>query len=131
MTYRFRVGTRPLGAIAQGALSVVCPKAYTVSHAAFLINTDLFEYGPGGFHRRAGAGRDASFNWDQLGSHLNGTTHVSPDQLDDAIRRSGEWGGGYNVYTHNCHHFVQYCLKAVGAGFFFDGYNQHLMRIFK
>lgn len=152
--YRFRVGVRPLAG--SEALS-----KYDITHAAFLIGTDLFEYGtdkkamiasslkytgkvavltskgqlagPGkavaailnestidwafseeGYIRRKGIGRDNTFDWNEVGEALNGTTCVTPDQLEQKIKDSRLWNNGkYDIFTHNCHDFVKFCLLAV------------------
>ena len=152
--YKFRVGVRPLAGLKKLA-------DYDVTHAAFLIGTDLFEYGtdkkamiasslkytgtvvslsagktaPGkaiatilsepsidwvfkkeGYMRRSGAGREPQFDWDEVGEALNGTTKVSPDQLEKKIKDSKLWNNGkYDIITHNCHDFVKFCLLAVGC----------------
>ena len=47
---------------------------------------------------------------------LNGTTHISPDQLETAIKNNDQWSGGhYNVLNHNCHDFVRFCLDRIGC----------------
>ena len=47
---------------------------------------------------------------------MNGTTYVSPDDFEDAIIESEEWGKDtYNVFSHNCHDFVKFCLDVVGC----------------
>ena len=152
--YKFRVGVRPLAG--QEKL-----KEYDVTHAAFLIGTDLFEYGTDknamiasalkytgkivqtkgnksnvgkavsiilsepsidwifseeGFLRRRGAGRDPQFDWDEEGEALNGTTKVTPDQLEKKIMDSKQWNNGkYDIFFHNCHDFVRFCLLTVGC----------------
>ena len=108
---------------------------YQVTHACFLLNTDIFEFGPDCWTRRKGVGRDSAFDWDKLGAKLNGTTHVSPDDLERAIRNQNCWNkSDYSVgilgKNHNCHSFVMECLKMVEAGFFFKDYDQMLMKIF-
>ena len=153
--YKFRVGVKPLAGIKKLA-------EYDVTHAAFLIWTDLFEYrtdkkamiasalkyvwktvslsggkfsGPGktvsillnesnidwifseeGYKRRVGAGRDNQFDWDEVGEALNGTTYVTPAELERKIKESHLWNNGkYDIFFHNCHDFVKFCLQAVGC----------------
>ena len=101
-----------------------------VTHACFLLNTDNFIFGPDGWTRRKGA-----YNWDKVGTKLNGTIHVSPYDLERAIRNQNCWNkSDYSVRilgnNHNCHSFVMECLKMVGAGFFFKDYDQMLMKVF-
>ena len=136
---------------------------YDITLAAFLINTDLFEYGtdkkamiasslkyggkvaiqtssgnltgPGkvvsdilintavdwtfkeeGYIRRKGVGRDPNFDWNEIGDALNGTTYVSQDELEEKIKKSKLWNNGkYDIFTHNCHDFVKFCLEAIGC----------------
>lgn len=93
------------------------------SHAAFLIGTDLFEYDSKGYHRRRGVGREDKFDWDEIGSKVNGQSYVTPDELELMIGNSKEWDGKhYNVLNHNCNDFVKWCLDHVGAGFFYKDY---------
>ena len=152
--YKFRVGVRPLAG--KQKLS-----EYNITHAAFLIGTDLFEYGtdknamlasslkytgtavsiaagktiPGkvvstilsepmvdwtfheeGYLRRKGVGRDKDFDWNEVGEALNGTTYVTPDELEKKIKDSKLWNNGkYDIFSHNCHDFVKFCLLAVGC----------------
>lgn len=113
MTYRFRVGVKPLSSVL-GALDNI-----GYNHACLLLNRDLFEYGANeekSYQRHRDVGRDSSFNWDKIGEALNGTTYISPDQLETAIKNNGTWATGhYNVLTHNCHDFVQFCLDRIGC----------------
>jgi hypothetical protein len=131
--YKFRVGVDFFEGLKKkfgdlGArISGVIEKS---SHACFLINKDIFEYDPKGFRRRKDVGRDPNFDWDHLGDKVNGTTYVSPDELEEKLNSKG-WGPGtYNVLSHNCHHFVQECLSIVGAEFFYNGYKQALLKKF-
>lgn len=88
--FRFRVGVRPLSAFGGKILA-----SADVTHAAFLINRDLFEYGNNGtkenssWTRQRDVGRDEQFDWDEVGEALSGTTKVSPDMLEERIRNSG------------------------------------------
>lgn len=143
--YRFRVGLKPLDAWAQGGIEAleflkVNPPHYDFfdfdvkykkheipSHAAFLIGTDLFEYGPDGYKRRKDVGRDSSFDWEKLGNKVNGKTYVTPDELENKIKKSRDWNGNYNILYHNCHHFVKWCLENVGAGYFYKNYNHRYL----
>ncbi len=111
--YRFRVGVCNLGS----SLGSLGSSGY--NHACLLLNTDLFEYGCGKSHcyeRRKEVGREDKYDWDSLGEALNGTTTISPDQLETAINNSGNWTGEeYNALNHNCHDFVQFCLDRIGC----------------
>ena len=117
MTYRFRVGVKNLENAAGGPLGF-----FGYNHACILLNKDLFEYGCQAikkmktYERHKDVGRDSSFDWDLIGNALNGTTHISPDQLETAIKNDGQWAEGhYNVLTHNCHDFVRFCLDRIGC----------------
>lgn len=143
--YRFRVGLKPLDSWTQGlAEGIELLKTNTrpfgfldfdinvkphekPSHAAFLLGTDLFEYGPDGYKRRKDVGRDSSFDWNKLGNKVNGKTYVSPDELEKYIKNSHEWNENYNILNHNCHHFVKWCLENVGAGYFYKNYNHRYL----
>ena len=121
--YRFRVGVRNLGgsgSSGSGQSTGSSSGSSGFNHACFLINKDLFEYGTGAnqnYVRRKNVGRDPSFNWDELGEALNGTTKVSPDELEKKIKNSNQWNGklnkdgknDYKMLEHNCHDFVQFC----------------------
>ena len=113
MTYRFRVGVKSLGSI----FSVLSNYGY--NHACLLLNRDLFEYGANSeksYQRHRDVGRDSSFDWDELGTALNGTTFISPDQLEAAIINNRTWSKGhYNFADHTCHDFVQFCLDRIGC----------------
>lgn len=132
--YRYRVGV-------QGVMKQEILKKINITHAAFLLGTDLFEYGTVGlprlgfemaknfiginptemkstFKRERNFNRknDFEFDWDTLGNTLNGTTYTQPDELDAILRYSGDWTSGkYNVLVHNCHDFVRECLTICGA----------------
>ena len=134
--YKFRVGTRPLSGIKQfGAKKFVSPQDKAkVCHACILIGTDLFEYNLTGYSRHEGVGQDSEFEWEKLGSKVNGTTYVTPDELENAIKNDETWGPRspwglchYHPTKHNCHHFVMFCLEQIGAGHFYRGYTHYLM----
>lgn len=108
--YRFRVGSQQLN----------LPGKNT-THVCLLINEDIFEYGlkeqeGQKYCRRREVGRENKYDWDHYGNNLNGTTYVSPDDLEKAIINSGEWGPyKYHVSHHNCHDFVVFCLRKLGC----------------
>lgn len=112
------------------------PASETPSHCVFLIGTDLFEYDSDGWHRLKGVGRNVKdgsgkvrkIDWDKLGGKVNGTTKVTPDDLENKIKQNGGWNkGSYNLLNHNCHHFVKWCLDNVGAGFFYKNYKHRYL----
>ena len=71
---------------------------------------------PQGFVRRRNVGRDKEFDWSFLGDKLNGKTWTQPDELEEIIKKSGEWTDyKYDLFSHNCHDFVRECLKILGA----------------
>ena len=110
MTYKFRVGVKDLGG-GYEFVSKICP---SINHAGLLLNEDLFEYGANSeksYERHKNVKKDQiGFDWNEL-SALQGTTRVSPDDLEREIKNSGNWNAGsYNALNHNCHDFVQFCL---------------------
>ena len=67
-----------------------------------------------GYIRRKG--KDKDFNWTKLGDALSGKTWTQPDELEEIIKKSGDWTNGkYDAFFHNCHDFVRFCLLVVGA----------------
>jgi len=95
---------------------IVAADIYEAKHVCFLINKDLFEYSNKGWERHKNVGRDSNFDWDSLGNALNGTTYISPDQIEKAIKNSGDWTGDkYDFTKHNCQDFVQFCMRAAGC----------------
>lgn len=61
-------------------------------------------------------GQDPAYNWEFLGERLHGQTNVSPDELDSEILKCKKWESGrYSLLFHNCHDFVQFCLKKLGC----------------
>lgn len=78
-----------------------------ITHAAFLIGTDFFEYGNHlkgkgsnqGNDRRRGYERDSEFDWDKLVNKLNGSTWTQPDELEECIIKDGGWKNeDYDVF---------------------------------
>ena len=112
--YKFRVGVKNIGNIFGGPLGL-----FGYNHACLLLNKDLFEYGANdekSYERHKDVGRDDSYDWNKLGTALNGTTKISPDQLETAIKNDGTWGPGYyKVRSHNCHDFVRFCMDRIGC----------------
>lgn len=133
MVYRFRVGQTDLGFtrymkenppnlfadeeyISGYNFSLYFFDKFQAKHVCFLLNRDLFEYGPNGWSRRKEIGRDPNYDWDSLGGKLNGTTYTSPNELEKYIKQSNEWEGDeYNFMNHNCQDFVKFCLNCCGA----------------
>jgi hypothetical protein len=77
MTYRFRVGVKSLSS--SGSIG-----SSGYNHACLLLNRDLFEYGCNSdksYERHKDVGRDDSYDWNKLGTALNGTTKISPDVM--------------------------------------------------
>ncbi len=41
-------------------------------------------------------------------------TDVSPNELDEIIKRSGQWTSDqYNFLFHNCQNFVSWCIDQI------------------
>ena len=130
MTYRFCVGIRPMNGMGwqiccDVVVALVGRQKLRATHACFLLEKDIFEYSLDGWRRRKGVGRDQEFDWKTLG-HVQGTTHVSPDKLETAIRNGEFIKEIYGPY-HNCHAFVRECLRLVGADFFYKDYRKMVM----
>ena len=142
--YKFRVGVKGLDNI---LLPEHITRSLDITHAGFLIGTDLFEYGTDnlkilgtlgistktlGFFRTQNYDRhskDEPFDWERIGSLINGTTWIQPDELDEILRRSGKWlNDNYNVMNHNCHDFVKECLIICGAN---EGMTKKLYATFR
>jgi len=142
--YKYRVGVK-------GLFDSNQLKKFDITHAAFLIGTDLFEYGTDkflAFHVAAHYGgidtnsqgfvrikaynrnkRDEPFDWDRLGNKLNGTTWLQPDELEYLLIKSNNWlNSNYNVLIHNCQDFVRECLLLAGAN---QGETLKLLPIFR
>ena len=95
---------------------IAAAEIYEAKHVCFLINRDLFEYSNKGYERHRDVGRNPEFDWDSLGNALNGTTYVSPDEIERAIINSGKWNGPeYDFKSHNCQDFTQFCMRAAGC----------------
>ena len=115
MIYKFCVGVKDLGGIAS-CVSKIFP---TLNHSCLLLNNDLFEYGANynkSYDRIRNVNKNRTgFDWNEL-SALQGKTRVSPDELERAIIKSGKWHAGhYKALGHNCHDFVQFCLREIGC----------------
>ena len=114
-TYKFRVGVRDL---VSSNKNVPILGLFGANHACLLLNEDIFEYGvleTKEYVRHKKVGKIKLFDWDHLGETLNGISRISPDKLEEEIKKDGNWGPGhYNFVFHNCHHFVIFCLKAIG-----------------
>ena len=85
--YRFRVGVKDIGNPLGKVLGF-----FGFNHSCLLLNKDLFEYGVNNdksYERYKDVVRDNSYDWNLLGTALNGTTKISPDQLETAIKNDG------------------------------------------
>ena len=134
--YKFRVGVR--GLEIKNLLTETMSRIHNITHSAFLIGTDLFEYGTDpllgvhvvsnfvgfksnkqGYFRVKNYNRfkdNEPFDWERIGKNLNGTTWIQPDELDGILQSSGEWkSDNYNIINHNCQDFVKECLIICGA----------------
>ena len=69
------------------------------------------------------------FDWDRIGSKLNGTTWIQPDELDAILYSSGQWlNSNYNALNHNCQDFVKKCLDICSAN---GGMSLKLLPVFR
>ena len=111
-----KIATIIMGAQANYKSIIIAADIYKAKYVWFLINKDLFEYSKKGWERHKNVGRDSNFDWDSLGNALNGTTFVSPDEIEKAIKNSGDWSGDkYDFNKHNCQDFTQFCMRAAGC----------------
>ena len=87
--YRWRVGTTDVSGPVIGLRPIrKTLKAMGITHFAFLLNRDLFEYGPNGWSRHKDVGRDENYDWewdDCFDGTFFGRTLVSPDKLEEKI----------------------------------------------
>lgn len=97
---------------------------FRYNHSCLLLDKDLFEYGANeekSYERHKDVGRDDAYDWNLLGTALNGTNKISPDQLENAIKNDGNWGPGHyytigwDLSSHNCHDFVRFCMDRIGC----------------
>ena len=80
--YKFRVGVKNIGNVFGGPLAI-----FGYNHSCLLLDKDLFEYGANkeqSYERHKDVGRDDAYDWNLLGTALNGTTKISPDQLEES-----------------------------------------------
>ena len=129
--YKFRVGVKGLENL---GFDEQLMRKINATHAAFLIGTDLFEYGTDGSKVLNNLGirtgkkgyfrienynrfkQNEPFDWEKIGSKLNGVTWIQPYELDSILESSRKWlNDNYNVVNHNCHDFVRECLIICGA----------------
>ncbi len=116
--YRFRVGVTSISGKVKGRTPIrQLLNAAGVKHCCFLLNRDIFEYGPDGYVRRENVGREKKWDWDSIGELQDGVTkgvtRVSPDRLETAIENSHMWGEKtYIMWSHNCYDFVAFCINA-------------------
>ena len=117
--YKFRVGVKNIDNALGGPLGI-----FGYNHSCLLLDKDLFEYGANdeqSYERHKDVGRDDAYDWNLLGTALNGTTKISPDQLETAIKNDGNWGPGHyyaiswDLSSHNCHDFVRFCMDRIGC----------------
>ena len=117
MSYEFTVGSRVLhggGALISGLGNSL--------HVCLLLGNDLFEYGVKDdsieddrktFRRLKNVGKSKDFNWSN-NFEIEGVSKVSPDELEQEIIKSKEWGPGtFDSITHNCHNFVKFCCDII------------------
>ena len=57
--------------------------------------------------------KSKDFNWSN-NFEIEGVSKVSPDELEQEIIKSKEWGPGtFDSITHNCHNFVKFCCDII------------------
>ena len=116
-TYYFKVGVRNL------LISRNYTRTSKSNHACLLLDNDIFEYGVDtdsngkrkySRHKNVDKSFKNQFDWDYLDK--KGITQMSPDELEKEIIANGKWESGhYWLLFHNCHDFVQFCLKKMGC----------------
>ena len=115
--YEYKVGVRNLDIFKNEK------EIQPYNHVCIKLRKDIFEYGVNSeendkkkYERHKNVGWDPQFDWHYLGKQLNGVTEITPDDLELAIKKDGVWGpGSYNILSHNCHDFVQFCLRILGC----------------
>lgn len=129
--YRYRIGCRALLGNNKGTNLFPGERhflnAANLNHRCLLLNNDIFEYGDKGWKRHVNIGMDRDYDWkripvdaisygdkDVLFGLLIGRTDISPNELEEIIDENGEWTSeNYNLYFHNCHNFVDWCIKQI------------------
>ena len=120
--YRWRVGTTDVSGPVIGLRPIrKTLKALKITHFAFLIDKDLFEFGPKGWSRHEEVGRDSNYDWDwddDYDGTFFGRTYVSPDDLEEKINEDSQHTFNpedYVVGFWDCRKFVEYCIYRVGG----------------
>lgn len=115
--YRWRVGTTDVSGPVIGLRPIrKTLKAMGITHFAFLLNRDLFEYGPNGWSRHKDVGRDENYDWewdDCFDGTFFGRTFVSPDKLEEKMNDDKQHTfnpDDYVVGFWDCRKFVEYLL---------------------
>ena len=122
MVYKWRVGITDVS----GKLIGIRPirkalRAIGITHYAIVVEEDLFEYGPKGWSRHEGVGKDPNYSWeweDYLDGTFFGRTFVSPDDLEEKIYNDTKNTFGpkdYVVGFWDCRKFVEYCIFRIGG----------------
>ena len=105
-TYEYKVGYRNLNS---SLIDKPCScKTKGISHHCLLYNDEIFEFLQSGYHRTKKKDcRD--FDEYEWFSDIQGTSNISPDNLDKYIRNFFKLE--YNLHSNNCQHFVNFCLE--------------------
>ena len=112
--YRFKIGFRNLhinnncsnlGDISANILAKVTKGG--LCHHCLLYGVEIFELIEDGYHRRLCTNCDDYYEYDWP-DRLRGTSRISPDELDNHIRKNGNLK--YDAIKNNCQHFVVFCL---------------------
>ena len=87
---------------------------HVATHAGLLLDDEVFDYDDKGWKRRYKNDVLSEFDFNAKG-YPSGSTNEGPDELQNKIIEDGNWSEGtYLFFTHNCHHFVTFCLNCIG-----------------
>lgn len=103
--YQYKLGMREL----HNSYNVRCGCISNgLMHHCLLYHNEIFELLQDGYHRRKTVDCEdfSEYKWD---SEICGTSTISPDDLDDYIRKFGNLT--YDKFFNNCQDFVLFCLK--------------------
>ena len=106
--YSFQLAKRPLHFPSAGC-SAKCSEI--LMHHALFYEDEIFEFLPTGYQRKK---KKNCYDRDEyeLDESIKGYSNLSPDELDEYIIKNGDYNNtDYKKVTHNCQHFVLFCLK--------------------
>ena len=108
--YRYQVGVRNLE-----NLGNLC-QTFGGNHALFRLDTIDFEFTEEGVIMKRRIIKQAQYDWDYCGPEYEGTTDITPEDLQEEIIESGQWTKDtYNMKTNNCHDFMLFCVNYVSG----------------